>query len=1432
MSGEIAKLSPSTAGDQNYESDAFEARVIYVYEHVDVIGHKGWLKVGQTKRSRIRGDGGNLRIEEQHEAANIEYRVLYVTDAVTNQGSPFSDHDVHRELTLREIPREDTRNPRTNRKSEWFQTELATVVQVIEDLKAHAQANSDGIVTDFTLRNEQEQAVETTAAYFAASTADDSTLPTEFLWNAKPRFGKTLTSYVFAREIRARKVLVLTNRPAVADSWFNDFIRFDFLESGQDDGKHRWLFTASDAVRNRLSKPAAMLTRDKYIEQLSGESPVENFVHFISLQDIRGKDAINKYKGQNSWIFRSHVDGREGINWDLIIIDESHEGVETERSLAVLSQVNHDFALHLSGTPFKALASNKFDTKQIFNWSYSDEQLAKAAWNLEDGENPYGSLPKLNIFTYQLSNALRLAAEEAKADGSDYAFDLGEFFRVSKVAEVEQFVHHDKVVQFVNRLADENGSYPYSDISKLDTVRHTFWLLPGVKECVQLKKILEAHPFFGEFDIILAAGNGDEDKLTKSALDAVRLRINGVNGSKHPLESKTITLSCGQLTTGVTVPEWTSVFMLNNIKSPAVYMQTAFRAQNPFEVATSGGEKFVKENCFVFDFAPDRILTTIAELADGGSSDPSISREEKVRILINFLPVIAEDEDGSLRELNANDVLTMPLKMVAQEVVSRGFMSNRLFTNIGSIFGAPDSVLAIINKMAPEDNKKKGDADKDKVTARTRIWADKDNKIHINEDIIINTQNGLFSDKKYVDIGSDDAVEVKSTLDEAKRKLVENNVPSHVAEPLLKRLEKMLPKIGAPLPGTVEEPKVQPDSDPTKSEQSEEEKVRDRLRGFARTIPSFLMAYGDSTTTIDNFEANIPDETFVELTSITKAEFVQLRDGFEFTEVDKKTGTTISGRFEGLFNKAVFNSSIQEFNGKRADLADYYLAESRGDIFQYIPPQQTNQIFTPIAVVKMILDRLENANPSIFTQTDSTFIDLYMKSGLFITETAKRLFANTRQHYSSDFECIKHILEKQLYGLAPTSVLHAITNSFIFGFDESHRIDTKNFIQHNLEPDAANGTAAQKVYELFGLEGDVFKFDAVVGNPPYQDSIGKTSSQSKGNTKFIYYHFQNAADKMARSTSLIFPFGGWFDKRTAFGNFGERLLSDGHTVSIDAFEGSKDKRVWMRDDIKPNPIFGASVDLSAGVAIVVRDMEMEFDRFTFSNRVYSDLVLSVAISDWRDLGNDTSFSFANKLGERKLVSRLTGAVFDIDGGLYGENIQSVKEDPASLEQPVMTFANNTKGSGGRTKKYWVERKSFTKNQTFLDKFKVLAPSAFPKQKFVTKGTDFKSVAGRLEGLLEIVDPPSAYGGSRICVFSSESRTECQNFLVYASTRFFAYLVTVEPNARSSIGQVIPDQDFSARSDIDWSKPIEEIDQQLCKKYNLSKDEIELIMTRP
>ena len=1398
----------STEQQANININAFDRKVIYVYKHRDVASHEGWLKVGETKRKNIIGEGKNLRIIDQHSAANIPYDVLYTTDAVTNSGYIFSDHDIHQLLEGMDIERQDKLDSETGKPSEWFKTDLQTIIDAIEKYKMEAYEDQTGKIVQFTLRKEQSDAVSVTHDYYDEC-LEKQNLEPSFLWNAKPRFGKTLTAYCFASEIQARKVLIVTNRPAIADSWYTDFCKFGFADNNQNDGKFRWVFTASDAVKANLGS-STIYTRD---DQLANPILRErNTVHFISLQDIKGlekdEDGTNtqEFKTKNKWLF--------DLNWDLVIIDESHEGIDTRRAFKVFDKINTTFTLHLSGTPFKALASNKFSSKQIYNWSYTDEQFAKENWPIEDDTNPYAELPKMHILTYQLSRALELTAEEAKSEESEFAFDLGEFFRVATINGKDQFAHEDEVRLFIKNLSNPKYEYPFSNPEYRESLRHTFWLLPRVKACEQMKQLLLEDKYFGSHytkeDIIVAAGDGDDDRKAKTALEAVRKRIGEPGTSKHPLETRTITLSCGQLTTGVTVPAWTAILMLNNCKSPAQYMQAAFRAQNPFKIATSGHECFMKESCFVFDFAPDRILQTLAEMADSINHGPGTqTREQKVKILINFLPVIAEDTEGKMKYLDANEVLTIPLKLITEEVVNRGFMSNRLFENISNIFGCPQSVKDIIAKMdeAKGRDTTKG-KDKTPIKPTIRIWTDNDNKIHINEDIVVNTTNGLFGDKRYVEIGSDEGKEVQATIEEALVQARENGYDVESVKAVQKAIAKKMPKLVAKLPDPAPKPgdpdyheKEKPDEKPKPKDKSEEEKVRDRLRGFARTIPSFLMAYGTKDTTLANFGDNIPDDVFLELTNITKDEFKKLRDGFDY-EKTEDDGEKHTAHFNGLFNESVFNSSVQAFEEKQKELACYYHTDSEEDIFEYIPPQANNQIFTPKRVVRMMIDMLERENPGIFKSTANTFIDLYMKSGMFITEIVRRIFDQTRDEYPSDTACIKHILENQVYGFAPSPILDAITKNYIFGFDENGYISKNNFREYDAIPAAKSGTLKQAINSIFNPQGGDMKFTAVVGNPPYQENVENTSD------KPIYNLFMDSAYIISDKAILITPARFLFNAGNTPKEWNNKMLNDEHFKVI--FYDILSKNIFPNTDIK------------GGVAITLRDQDKEFGAIgVFSSFPELNTIMKKVPTGLHNLSDivhqPNRFALENLLAEhpdyRSNISsdgrerRIVSSAF--------EKMDCFTDEPTNNDDiKIIGVIKN--------KRYWkyLPKKYFETSHPNFDKYKVILP-----------GSNGSGALGEVLSTPLIGNPLIGYTQTFIGIGAFDDKQEADNCMKYIKTKFcrtmLGILKVTQANKKET-WKLVPFQDFTNNSDIDWSKSIPEIDQQLYKKYNLSEDETKFI----
>ena len=1085
--------------------------MIYAYTTPEIKRHDGWTKIGYTEQDV------KTRIEQQTHTADVEYRIEWTGTAIFEDGSHerFNDKDFHAYLRKSGVEQEKGKN------NEWFHITGSDSRIKFYDFKAnHGFLKSTAVVIPYILREEQEKAVVQTLEYQQNHESG------EFLWNAKPRFGKTLSVYDFCKRSGAEKILIVTNRPAIANSWFSDYAQFLGTESGYS------FVSEVDALKGR----AGIFSRMDYLTaKLNGKATEKN-IEFVSLQDLKG----SLYFGGQYDKLREVKD----IQWDILVIDEAHEGVDTYKTDIAFEQIKRKFTLHLSGTPFKALANQKFSSDAIFNWTYADEQKAKQNWdNSVEVENPYENLPQLNLFTYQMSEIVREQLSKGmELDGEtvEYAFDLNEFFKV----ENGKFVYDSAVNKFLDALTTQK-KFPFSTDDLRAELKHTFWLLNRVESARLLAKKLEAHPVFGDYKIILAAGDGklDDADENKKSYDKVVEAIQNFD--------KTITLSVGQLTTGITIPEWTAVLMLSNVKSPSLYMQAAFRAQNPCLFQTDTGFER-KKNAYVFDFDPARTLTIFEEFANDLSSNTSSGRgtvedrQENIRQLLNFFPVIGEDAEGELIELNAEQVLTIPRKIRSQEVVKRGFMSDFLFQSVSHIFSAPQEVVEIIDKFtAVQEPKNKLNLTPERTEA---LSLDKNGEVSIPEEYVIGRAKEIFGEKIYGDVpaitesietaaeqpekaksvkkmiqaiqkqAESIIEEVKNSYGDTMTRQDEKNITAKLKaeaesittktvgkyaiekavieqekqEALNSRSEtgKTIEEINQEYEQKQEEAAVSFRNSLNESisefleeskkdtiltvetNQKEREKktvesdIRDHLRGFSRTIPSFLMAYGDDTVTLATFDKIIPDEVFQEVTSITLEQFRFLRDGG--TYIDSETGE--EKEFQGgLFDPVVFDDSVKEFLNLRKKLANYFDESSTEDIFDYIPPQKTNQIFTPKEIVRKMVDMLEQENPGCFDDPDKTFIDLYMKSGLYIAEIVKRLYQSNglKQKFSNPNERLKHIFEKQVYGLAPTEIIYRIAINYILGFAENTQNIQHNFKQKDALPYAKEGNLEEFLNELY-----------------------------------------------------------------------------------------------------------------------------------------------------------------------------------------------------------------------------------------------------------------------------------------------------------------------------------------------------------------------------
>ena len=626
---------------------------IYAYS-IDDKAHDGLLKIGQTTRDV------KQRIAEQLKTAAIKnYKIELDESAERDDGTIYSDHEVRAALIRKKFE---------NTELEWVQCAVRDVKTVLTELRTGQQSTGTHHQI-FTMRREQAQAVDKTFDYFQSILSENQHAVPRFLWNAKMRFGKTFTAYQLAKKLGAKRVLVLTFKPAVEDAWQTD------LENHVDFNGWHYL------SRNSDSDPS----------KIDDDKPV---VYFGSFQDLLGRDAAGNIKSKNEWL---HT-----LNWDLVVFDEYHFGAwrETAKELfegeeetiakkeakleyaVALEDVNEDLSvlseketeflpittkayLYLSGTPFKALATGEFIEEQIFNWTYTDEQRAKEefAANNPGTWNPYGALPQMRLLTYQMPDELLTVASAGEFD----EFDLNEFFAVTGTGKSAQFKHKSDVQkwldiirgQYAPKIVDglKTGSpppFPYSDVRLLPYLQHSFWFLPNVAACHAMANLLaeKQNTFWHEYEVLVAAGASAGIGL--DALPPVRKAI----GSGF--ETKTITLSCGKLTTGVTVPQWSSILMLRNLKSPETYFQAAFRVQSPWSIKNPNGddpheEEILKPACFVFDFAPTRALRQLSEYGIGLSPNES-NPENAVKDLVSFLPVLAYD-GATMMQIDAGGIL-------------------------------------------------------------------------------------------------------------------------------------------------------------------------------------------------------------------------------------------------------------------------------------------------------------------------------------------------------------------------------------------------------------------------------------------------------------------------------------------------------------------------------------------------------------------------------------------------------------------------------------------------------------------------------------------------------------------------------------------------------------------------------------------------------
>ena len=1323
------KLNPTIKVSQNK---------IYIYETPNNLDTKGFLKIGQTERD------SEDRILNQTGTAMIRANILAEYEAIDDNGQVFSDKEIHQFLLRKGI--ENLKHYGSGKNSEWFKIGFNEIDRVIK--------NRQHFIDDFKFLKDkpieiqlypsQQEALDQTYSRWKVLQENPNTTDSnirKFLWNAKPRFGKTLTAYKFAEKIHAKNVLIMTQRASISNSWFSDY--HEYIRNSKD-SNYEFGSSKDNKIENEEIVKAQAL--DEKISEKLAYNENKNLIYYTTLANIKGKDEAGEFKKKNAWIFNAH--------WDLVILDETHEGTTTDAMTKVLESLDHDFLLELSGTPFRKMTETQgYTAKNTYSWSYTEEQEVKENWDYSQGKNPYINLPKLNMYTFQVPSNVRVTS-----DLSEYSFDFNEFWKIS----ADKFIHEQEIDTFLDILSNQKERYddpqtqyyPFADKDTREQLRHTFWKLPSTAAVKLLAKKLRTHEFFSQYKVIEAAGS-KEGRSSIKAEKEVKAAI-GDNG----LKTKTITLSVDMLTTGTTVKEWTAVLMLDNTSDTGKYIQTVFRAQTPWKSTFEDGTTFVKTNAFVFDFNPDRVLKIAEEYANMDTKtgveivgNSTADRQTKTRTLINFLPIIAMDEDGEMRYLDAKDAVSIINYTAARKIVDEGFMSNNLF-NVKALFRMKgkdyEQVREIMSEISPVSalDKRKNKKQQGEPLAEENP----EDTFEIEKEKVISQSN--LGEKKFA------AIEEATSLGDENLDLVLERATEQAGEEIIKEdLEKF-------------EQAKKPFEEAKKKQKTEEEKFRDHLRGFARTIPVLLMAYAHSEMTFENFEKRIPQVDFEQVTGITKEQFEYLRQARDD-----------SG--EPIFVESAFNSAIHEFLKRKRTTEHYYKSEAEGDIYDNIPSQENNRVFTPKRVVNMMLDAFEAENPAFFKSDKVKILDPYVKSGNFLAEAAKRFYK-----YSKDKD-IERIIENQLFGIAPFDIYATLAQETVYSFADTkfkHRLRNRNI---RPEPQIEELVKAGKLEEVIKEHFGNMKFDVVIGNPPYQEETKDTSD------KPIYNYFMSEAYKFADKVCFITPARFLFNAGKTPKKWNSKMLNDEH-LKVAYYEQDS-------SNVFPN------TDIKGGVAITYRDAQKNFGKIgTFTHFEELNSIL-------RKVVNNSFESIEPIVGvqlDYKFKKEFNISQVGLKTNVFNKQKHLFTDSRVSDTQIAIL------GLNGRSRIYkYIEEEYFILPQNH-QKWKVYLPTS-----------NGSGAIGEVLSTPLIGEPLIGHTETFIGIGEFDNQEEAENLLKYIKTKFARTMLgtlKITQHNLASTWKNVPLQNFTNNSDIDWSQSIAQIDQQLYKKYGLSEKEIAFI----
>lgn len=1349
--------------------NVFSYKLIYILAINDE-AHEGLLKIGDATlktdqpieklipNCSLLNKSAKKRIETYTNTAGIDYKLLYTQLAVKKEKDKidkkdklvaFRDYEVHNVLKASNIKPEKLVKSR-----EWFRVDLETAKKAIEavinneknllkkDIKAH---------TPIIFRPEQEEAIDKTVKLFTSTKKKEFS---KMLWNAKMRFGKTVSALEVIRQCKFNKTIIITHRPVVDKGWEEDFNKIFYNEKNFIYGSKK----------------------DSSLKELIVSK--KKFVYFASIQDLRNSKTVGGIYDKNDDVFDTE--------WDLVIVDEAHEGTTTALGDEVIKRLVKSNSSHntkflaLSGTPFNIIDEYN-DEKCVYTWDYIMEQDSKEKWsnNYFGDSNPYEELPKMHIYTYNLGELLKTKYVE------DKAFNFKEFFRtwtgnikidlkpMPKNANIGDFVHENDIISFLNLITkkDSQNNYPFATEKYRDLFRHTLWMVPGVKEAKALSELMKSHPVFGStaFKIVNVAGDGDSEEENKDALNLVKTAI-----KEAGTEGYTITLSCGKLTTGVTMREWTAVMMLAGAysTSASTYLQTIFRVQSPCNM---NGK--IKTDCYVFDFAPDRALKVIAESVNISTKPGRINSEEKQKILgafLNYCPVISL-EGTKMKKLSTSRLLQRVKRVYAEKAIKNGFDDDSLYS---------DELLKLQNV---DVEKFKG---LQKILEQTKSLG-KTKQIDINK-------QGL-TDEEYEE---------------------------------LERLEKKQKKNKKELT-----PEEKEDLERRKEILKNKAIAKSILRSISIRIP--LLIYG----------ANIAFNEDITIENLT-----ELVDDVSWQEFMPKGVTKdLFKEFIKYYDKEVFivaGLKIRDIVKSADDLPILERIKEITKLFSYFKNPDKETVLTPWRVVNMHMSdclggydffdeehleeisepRLVNrgqVTKDIFDKKDTHILEVNSKTGLYplymtysiYRYKLERLKAVKNEISTEDennlwIETVKN----NIFVICKTKMAKYITNRTLLGYkqiDSNSKIGINAHCFDDLLKSMTDKTGRfikriQRVSFWLNEGNEIMKFDAIVGNPPYMIMDGG----AKASAKPIYNYFIESSKKVEpKYMSFIIP-TRWYTGGKGLDDFRKSMLNDKHMELI-------------HDYLTPEYIF-SNTNIRGGVCYFLwnKDYNNEVDLIrvvTHQNeKIISDIKRKFKIKEVDIFIRDAhAIAILDRILKEKNIDFMTNYIssrkpFGIDGNFTeSESFLSDKNELANIE------------CYGKAKSIGYIKKDDVKNhKDWISVWKVYMP-------YVNNiGTELND-----DNQNTFIGEPNSVCTETFLVAGAElnlNKYECialSKYLRSKFARFLHSLAKTSHHATAKTYQFVPLQDFSDKSDIDWSKSIAEIDQQLYAKYKFSKDEIDYVESK-